>query len=66
MLIMNQLNEKMVAFLQDNLFMGFVEPAGAEVIKQSARDAGFEVEDNGSHFNVVYSPIQRVDEVVAK
>ncbi|HVH96675.1 MAG TPA: hypothetical protein VM682_07015 [Bacillus sp. (in: firmicutes)] len=56
--------EGMVAFLQDNLFMGFVEPAGAEVIKSSARDAGFEIEDNGLYFNVVYSPIQRLNEVV--
>jgi hypothetical protein len=42
----------MVVFLQNNEFMGFVEPVGADEIKASARKAGYEVADYGSYFNV--------------
>lgn len=46
---------RQIVYLQDNLFIGFVEQAGADEIKGSARDAGFKVEDFGSYFNVVYN-----------
>lgn len=42
-----------MAFLQDNLFMGFVEPAGAKEIVRSARWKGYTVEEFDSYFNVV-------------
>lgn len=42
-----------VAFLQDNLFMGFVEPAGAKEIMRSAIWKGYTVERFDSYFNVV-------------
>jgi hypothetical protein len=41
-----------IIFLQDNQFMGLVEPIGADEIKVSARKAGYEVADYGSYFNV--------------
>ena len=46
----------MVAYLQDNEFMGFVENAYAEEIKGSARDAGYEIEDYGSYFHIIFAP----------
>jgi hypothetical protein len=49
-----------VVYLQDNQFIGFVEPQGASEIKGSARDAGLIVEDYGSWFNVVYRPIKKI------
>ena len=57
---------KMIAYLQDNLFMGFVEPAGAEVIKKDAKAYGCKVEDNDEdgYFNVIYTAIA-VKKVVA-
>jgi hypothetical protein len=44
-----------MVFLQDNEFMGLVEPIGAEEIKGSARKAGYTVELGDCFFNVVYS-----------
>lgn len=49
---------KAVAYLQDGQFMGFVERAGAQEIKGSARDAGFLVEEFEDWFNVVYESIK--------
>lgn len=57
---MNQ--SKMVVYLQDNKFMGFVEPKGAEMIKADARAYGCPVEENGEEcwFNVVYTAVKKV------
>lgn len=46
--------EDEIAYLQDGEFLGFVEQRGAEEIKRSARGLGYEVEDMGHLFNVVY------------
>ena len=52
----------MIAYLQDNQFMGFVEPAGAELIKADARAYGCPVEESeeGGYFNVVYTAVKKV------
>lgn len=46
--------EDEIAYLQDGEFLGFVEQRGAEEIKRSAKALGYEVEDMGQLFNVVY------------
>jgi hypothetical protein len=56
----------MIVYLRDNEFMGFVEKAGADEIKGSAKDAGYEVEDYGTYFNVIYAPIVKVEAMVRK
>lgn len=57
---MNQ--SKMIAYLQDNKFMGFVEQTGAEVIKADARAYGCPVEEHEEegYFNVVYTAVKKV------
>ncbi len=44
-----------VAFLQDDEFMGFVEPAWADYIIACAMNAGHEIELGEDFFNVVYA-----------
>lgn len=61
---MNQSN--MVVFLQDNKFMGFVEPVGAEYIVACATKAGHEVELGEGYFNVLLAKNKAVVKVEVK
>ena len=51
---------KLVAYLHDNVFVQFVEPAGAEVIKADAKSYGCPVEEFDGYFNVVYTAVKKV------
>ena len=52
---------KSIAYLEDGEFVQFVEYEGAREIKGSAKDAGFNVEDFGCFFNVVYKKGVSID-----
>lgn len=53
--------EDEIAYMQDGSFIGFVEREGAEVIKRSAKEEGWTVEDHDHFFNVVYKKGIRID-----